>query len=146
MRQFLIFVLFAFVVSGCASMFTIGEEDFACKGNAVGGVCGDPMGIYKAKESILEQYEKDKTKQNSKQDNKSVEIRDDKAGNVNSGNYSIFPLPVRKAEEIRRVYIYPFQDSKNNYIMGFYVFTIVNKGQWVMPDGREVENAFEINQ
>lgn len=139
--RYLVVLIACLFIAGCASTFTIGEEEFACKGNAVGGVCGDPVGIYKVKEELLAQYDKDKGKDKDKA--KKVESETTSDSKIYQDAFGSIPVPVRKTEEVRRVYIYPFQNSKGDYVMGFFVFTVVNKGQWIMPDGKVVENAQE---
>lgn len=126
-------------LSGCASLFTVGEEKFACKGDPEGGRCGDPKTIYKNKDKILSEYE---TKENKAdrvpvEDSQKIEIKLLSAGGdkVNRDNV---PIPVRQVEEVRRVYINGFKDQKGNLISSFWVFTVVNEGDWLLPDGRKV--------
>ncbi len=137
----LTFVLSVFFLSGCASFFTIGEEKFACKGDAKGGQCGDPATIYRNKEKILNEYENKGT--DSKDDDKDTKVIKEPVIDSSKLRQADTPIPIpvwREGEKIR-VYINSFKDRKGNLIGNIWTFTTVDDGDWLLPDGRRVVNA-----
>lgn len=143
-NKFFIIAISLFLLSGCASFFTVGEEKFACKGDPEGGQCGDPKTIYKNREKILSEYG-DKGDKNKESKDKSKDIKVGEQIVQNSSKIkqadTLSPMPVRQAEEIRRVYINGFRDHKGNLIGNVWTFTVVNNGDWLLPDGRSVVNV-----
>lgn len=138
-KAFAIVLLSVFLlsVSGCASFFTIGEEKFACTGNPEGGQCGDPKTIYKNKEKILREYGNKNENKESKKESKDL-----KNGKQNSktGQADI-PMPVRRTEEIARVFINGFKDHRGNLLGNIWAFIVANDGDWLSPDGRRIVNV-----
>jgi type IV conjugative transfer system lipoprotein TraV len=145
-NKFFILALSLFLLSGCASFFTVGEENFACKGDPEGGQCGDPKTIYKNREKILSEYE-DKGDKNKKPKGEGKNIKVELTVQDNHNNHKFkqdsasIPMPVRQAEEIRRAYINGFEDHKGNLIGNIWTFIVVNNGDWLLPDGRRIVNV-----
>ncbi|GER94872.1 hypothetical protein A45J_2682 [hot springs metagenome] len=142
-NKFFIIAISLFLLSSCASFFTVGEEKFACKGDPEGGQCGDPKTIYKNREKILSEYgdKGDKNKE-PKGEGKNIKVELTVQDNHKfKQDGTLIPMPVRQAEEIRRVYINGFRDHKGNLIGNIWVFTVVNDGDWLLPDGRSVVNV-----
>ncbi len=51
------------------------------------------------------------------------------------------PSPVRTPDEVLKVYILPYTDSRGNFHSGEYVFIVVEDGRWLM--GKQVEEKKE---
>jgi len=49
------------------------------------------------------------------------------------------PVPVRKHERVQRIWIYPYVDRKGNFVEGHFIFTVLEEGKWLLPDGSSVE-------
>jgi type IV conjugative transfer system lipoprotein TraV len=141
------------LTQGCASLFSIGEEDFACKGNSEGGSCQDPMSIYKQRHEILtaQTDKKDKAKDKTKKDkakDKKQQPEAIKTINEQPATTSLSDkehvqrtIPVRQTEEIRRVYVNGFEDRHGNLIGDFWGYVVVRDGKWLTLDGRHLRNA-----
>ena len=128
-----------FSMAGCASFFNIGHENFACKGNEAGGKCGDPLTIYKNRDKLLNDAVTDisrKETDSGKPDPDEKDIGPGESAESPAGEGSQPPVPVRKAEDVRRIYVKRFRDSRGDYIGGFWMFTVVKDGEWVSPDGK----------
>jgi len=139
-KKAFIVLLSIFLLSGCASFFTVGEEKFACKGDPEGGQCGDPKTIYKNREKILKESNKAKDEKNIKENesgnpDKKISIEISKSPE----KLKQVPTPVMETPQAARIYIDSFPDTKGNYITGHHVFTVVKDWQWLLPDGRTLE-------
>jgi len=44
------------------------------------------------------------------------------------------PSPVRTPDEVLKIYILPYTDSKGNFHAGGYIFTVVEDGRWILAD------------
>jgi len=132
------------LMQGCASLFSIGEEDFACKGNIVGGSCQDPMSIYKQRHELLKEQtvKKDESKDKEPQSKTIQTINEQPATTSLSDKGHIQrTIPVRQTEEVKRVYVNGFEDRNGNLIGDFWGYVVVRGGKWLTLDGRHLRNA-----
>ncbi|HAK87624.1 MAG: hypothetical protein A2X55_08875 [Nitrospirae bacterium GWB2_47_37] len=133
--------LSVFLLSGCASFFAVGEQDFACKGNELDGKCGDPITIYKNREKILKDSNKAKAEKDIAEDK--IDKKDKKTSidivKASPERTRHVPVPVMETPKAAKIYIDSFPDTKGNYITGHHIFIVVEEWQWLLPDGRVLE-------
>lgn len=126
------------LLAGCGSMLSIGHEDFACQGDGEGGQCTDPMSVAKNKDEIIKEWDKNKEKKSGKgaaekdEGQKKTTVITAQLGKP---SLETGPVPVRKTEQVQRIYIIPFTDASRNRIGGIWLHTVVKDGEWVPEDG-----------
>ena len=128
---------------GCARFFSVGHEDFACKGDDKGGKCQDPMSIYKKRHEILKEQAGTKGKTDKKETQTKVTdtIKEATTTSLSDQGHKQRTIPVRQTEEIRRVYVNGFEDRNGNLIGDFWGYVVVRDGKWLTLDGRQLRNA-----
>ncbi len=146
MRRTIAIIAFTAAVlltQGCASFLSIGHENFACKGDEEGGLCQDPMTVYKHRKQILKKELESKKAKAEKKESPADKTTDkqEETASLSDKDHTQRSVPVRQTEEIRRVYVNGFEDRNGNLIGDFWGYVIVRGGKWLTPDGRRLRNA-----
>ncbi len=45
------------------------------------------------------------------------------------------PVPVKEEDWVQRIWIAPYVDAKGNFVEGHFIYTVVRKGRWLLPEG-----------
>ncbi|ACO04991.1 type IV conjugative transfer system protein TraV (plasmid) [Persephonella marina EX-H1] len=148
-------------LTGCSSILGIGHENFRCEGTDKGGVCAPVDKVYKDRHLLGNQkdtvIDREKEKEISEEKEEGVfyegcygEVKISKDGKpkcnlkpkaeikVRVIKEKPFAQPIRIQPKIAKIWIQPYVDENGNLVDGRYIYVIVKKGGWLLPDGTKI--------
>ena len=150
MKRLLVLSMIPFITA-CSSTFGIGYSSFRCEGTDKGGVCAPTDKVYQDRYLLLNQDEDKKTKKVEKKDsevigsNKICEVKQGQEQSTGLCPIQVrviqekpFAEPIRVQPQISKVWIQPYVDKDGNLVDGRYVYVVVKKGGWLLPDGTKI--------
>lgn len=128
----LLVVVGSFVLSGCASVFSMGEPEYSCPGGKDGVRCMSAKDVYHATENadqVAPQNEDNKSgkKKDSEvvPDQKPV-VRSQSNPTIKIGNL----VPIRTPARIMRIAVNTWEDESRRLHGGQFVFTEIESRKW----------------
>lgn len=148
----LILSMLPFVVA-CSSTFGIGHSTFRCEGTDKGGVCASVDKVYQERYQLVN--ENKKTEKTEKKEKDEINTKPCYGGEVKQRETNglcpvapelqvrvihekPFAEPIRIQPMISKVWIQPYVDKNGNLVDGRYIYVLLKKGGWLLPDGTKI--------
>ena len=119
-------------VSGCSSMFSIGQSDFSCTGFGDEEGCQSARDIYEA--TAKTSYDSDGSTGDGSEKG-GGKVQGDRQWNVKVDDYVAppvpnKPVPIREPAKVMRIWMAPWEDESGDLHVSSYVYTEIEKRKW----------------
>lgn len=51
------------------------------------------------------------------------------------------PAPVKEEDWVQRIWVEPYVDAEGNFVEGHFIYTVVKRGRWLLPEGKPAPEA-----
>ena len=136
MRVLVLAALAVVTLSGCSSMFAIGNDDFGCKGMPDGMMCQSARDVYHQTNNgnvpLPMHPKKENSTEESHQEATVTNVSNNQGRAYIAPTLDEGPTPIRTPAKIMRIWVAPWQSKDGDLNVPGYVYTEIEHRRWVI--------------